>query len=159
MRKEGKTNGLVPLAQTALPIAKELLGKNAFVEIDIIRNWSKIVGEQLAESSLPLELNFNADQKNNGVLKICVATGALAMEIEQKKVIILEKINTYFGYNAVGAIKIVQNQSVMTLAGKQKSEKQISDVQKNMLDDIVGDLQSDDLKKALFKLGESILKQ
>jgi hypothetical protein len=159
MRKEGKTNGLVPLAQTALPIAKGLLGKNAFVEIDIIRNWSKIVGEQLAENSVPLELNFNADQKNNGVLKICVATGALAMEIEQKKIIILEKINTYFGYNAVAAIKVVQNQSVMTMTGMKKDEKQISESQKNMLNDMVEDLKSDDLKEALLRLGESILKQ
>jgi hypothetical protein len=57
-----KTKDLQSLSQTLLPLAQNILGKNGFVETDIITNWSEIIGEQLQEMNEPAEDTLTATQ-------------------------------------------------------------------------------------------------
>jgi len=155
------TKDLQSLSQTLLPIAQSILGKNGFVETDIITNWVEIIGEQLARYSFPQKIDFPRDRKNNGCLHITVPSGAFAVEIKHKEKYILDKINTYFGYNAVSSLRIIQNNELCLDDYKiKKTNKnklpQISQQDSDFIKNISNEINNENLKEILIKLGHSI---
>lgn len=154
---------LTALSKTMAPLTKQLFGKKGFVEVSILTNWDKIVGKELANYSFPQKIDFKRDQKNNGILHLQVPSGAFALEIAHREKYILEKINAYFGYNAVCGLKIVQN-SVISLPEdfddvEEKKEIVLSDDENCYIKSLSEEVKSSKLKEILIKLGQSIFKE
>ena len=156
------TKDLQSIAQTLLPLAQDILGKNGFVETDILTNWDEIIGEQLANYSFPQKIVFQKNKKNDGCLYLTVPSGAFAVEIQHREKYILEKINRYFGYNAVSSLKIIQNNELEIdnhhhQTKQQNTLSQLSEEQKETIKNITNEINNENLKEILIKLGHSIL--
>ena len=92
MNKENNDNqprrgagDLQSVAKSIMPLARSILGKKGFVEVDILTDWSGIVGEELAAYTLPQKIDFKPKQKNNGILHLMVPSGAFALEIQHRE--------------------------------------------------------------------------
>lgn len=155
------TNDLQSLSQTLLPLARDILGKNGFVETDIITGWDQIAGKELAQYSFPQKIDFPRGKKNGGCLHLIVPSGAFAIEIQHREKYIIDKINTYFGYQAVASLKIIQN-SNLTLSDFQKSSKKSEALapllpeEENNIKKLSSEINNPNLKEILIKLGHSI---
>lgn len=154
---------LLALSKNISPLIKKILGKKGFMEVDIVTNWAKIVGEDLAQYSVPLKIDFKKNQRNNAILHLQVPSGAFALEIQHRENFILEKINAYFGYNAVSGVKIIQN-SAMPLKQdyepvETKKQNLLTDNEKNYIQQQTEDIKSQKLKEILIKLGHSIFNE
>jgi len=104
-RKEENRKGRVqPAASLLKKLVSPAFRRQGFSESDIITRWSTIVGPMLADHSLPERLKFNAD---GGTLMITV-NGAFALEMQHLQPVIIERINSYFGYNAVTRLSFKQ---------------------------------------------------
>jgi hypothetical protein len=86
-----------PAASLLKKLVSPAFRRQGFSESDIITRWSTIVGPMLAEHSLPERMRFRTD---GGTLQIIV-NGAFALEMQHLQPVIIERINSYFGYNAV----------------------------------------------------------
>lgn len=159
---ERKSKDLTSISKTMMPLAKQLLGARGFMEIDLLTNWKHIVGNELAQYSLPQKLTFRKDERVDGILTISVMGGAFAIEIKQNESHILEKINAYFGYKAVSKLKILQNgNSQNFLIGK----KSIDNVKKNLvtkteesyITELTKDICNSELKQTLRNLGIAVI--
>ena len=53
-----KTKDLLSISQTIQPLIKKIVGKNGFVETDIITNWSAIIGDSFAQCCFPQRIAF-----------------------------------------------------------------------------------------------------
>ena len=164
INEEHRGNGLTPFSVDIFGFASKLLGKTGLIEMKILTAWQSIVGEELAEYSIPERISFHKDKRDNGTLHLMVANGAYALEIGHKTTIILEKINTFFGYNAVSQIKISQNESPFchraeTNFEDKNDKKLVSDQEQNYIIQITKDVKDPELKKRLQSLGENIFKQ
>lgn len=106
--EERRTQDLLSVAKMLKPLAKNLLGKNGFTEVDLLANWYEIAGE-MAEYTLPKHISYQKNNRTNGILSIEVPSGAFALELQHREKFIVAKINAYFGYDAVAKIKILQN--------------------------------------------------
>lgn len=124
---ERTTHDLQPVSLMLMPLAKKVLGKKGFVETDILTDWKHIVGEELASFVWPQSIDFRKGERNNGVLKVCVPSGAFALELQLREKSIIQKINTYFGYATVSSLRIIQNSTSMN---EQKSERVESEQKK-----------------------------
>lgn len=161
---EHRSGGLTPLSEGMSPFVKKLLGKKGLIEMELIADWKNIVGEETATYTVPQKIDFKKDSRYNGVLHIAVPNGAFAIEIGQQKPVILEKINTYFGYQAVGNLKIMINDvffksAFETAKHDDKQQKNlVSQTQKSYIDQLTEGVNNPELKARLQKLGESILK-
>ena len=100
---ERKTDGLSSFATIALPMLKKVLGKKGMVGADVLSMWEHIVGEEIASYTFPEKIEFKRGQRYDGVLKLKVPAGGFALEVQHREKIIVEKINLYFGYNAVSS--------------------------------------------------------
>lgn len=156
--------GLTAISKTILPFARQILGTKGFVEVDILTNWTHIVGDELAEFCLPLKIDFQRGQKNNGILHLSVLSGAFALEIQHRERFIIEKINTYFGYYAVAKIKIIQNNDISfdklnkinTISDNEKPKAIVSAEEENYIKDLTEEVSNSKLKEILVKLGKSV---
>jgi len=150
------------LAQSILPLARSVLGKKGFVETDILTNWNAIVGEELAAYTFPQKIAFKRGEKNNGTLHIAVPSGAFALEAQHREKFILQKINTYFGYNAVSQLRIAQNAALSLKellpeeSAPNRPKKLVTAAEENYIKDLVEEINRPELKEILIKLGQSV---
>ena len=159
--EDNRGGGLNRISSTLLPFAKQLLGKKGFVEIDILTNWDKIVGAELAQYSFPQRIDFKRGEKNNGTLCLSVPTGAFALELKHREKYILDKINTYFGYNAVSGLKIIQNQQLTPLSSPPPpppSSASLSKEEEKYIENLAEPIDNPKLKTIITKLGKNIFK-
>jgi hypothetical protein len=82
------------------PIAR----KFGFVQGRILMDWSKIVGN-FDRYSKPQKVEWNSATKK-GRLIISLSSGMVTQFHYQKKMI-LDRLNQYFGYNAIEDIKVI----------------------------------------------------
>ncbi len=161
--KEHLCHGLEALSAGMASFVKKLLGNKGLAEIDLIANWKNIAGETLAQYSLPQKIEFKRGTENNGTLCLLVADGAYALEIQHKTPLLLEKINTFFGYQAIAKIKIVQNGSLIhtpsTTDFDDKHEKKlVTKEEENYIQSVTENVQNPDLRNRLKSLGECVFK-
>lgn len=74
---------------------------------EILAQWTEIVGERLAEETAPERLTYPGQAGHGATLEIAVS-GAEALELQHLAPLVVEKINGFFGYRAVGALKLRQ---------------------------------------------------
>ena len=156
------TGDLQALSQVLMPLTKKIVGKNGFAEIEIITHWSEIIGNQLAQYSMPQKIIFPRNEKNNGCLHLAVPSGAFAIEIQHREKYILEKINTYFGYHAVSTLKIIQNsefyaakQQKNNISAPQETEKLLPEEEEE-IKNLCKNINNENLKEILINLGHSV---
>ena len=140
-------------------ITKPVFLKRGFAENRIITDWSKIVGESISACSVPRKLTFAKDKKSNGTLYVEVSNSGFSTEMVYLEPMILEKIACYFGYKAVSRLKILQNPQNPMQPGlnKQKTKKVVSPENNAALENSLADIDDEELKESLRKLGQGIL--
>ena len=104
---ENRTNAMLSLAVTLPKVTRRTLGRHGLAEGGLVTDWAAVVGSTIAERSLPLRLSFTGGERREGTLHVRIS-GALALELQHLEPQILERINGYFGYRAVGRLRIHQ---------------------------------------------------
>jgi hypothetical protein len=101
--------GLRPFSSSIPKTIKKHLRKGSYNYSNIVDNWTKMVDEKIYNASYPVTVKMGKEMKN-GTLVLNVIHGK-EMEIEYKKNEIIDKINSFFGYNCINQVtlKIVHN--------------------------------------------------
>ncbi len=93
-------------ANTLVNVVKKFSPKYGFVNADIITNWEIIAGKDIATKITPIKIVFPFAKKNQGTLYVKITNSAFASIIQYQFPNIIDKVNQYFGYNAISYIKI-----------------------------------------------------
>ncbi len=127
-----------------------------FSQREIISRWSDIVGPALADCSLPERLTFPRDEKRGGTLYIRVQ-GSMAPELQHFEPMVIERINSYYGYAAVERL-IYRHGVVPTRTRNTKHPDPIlTDSQKKDLEGQLVGVKNPELYKALYRLGSEVV--
>lgn len=137
------TQGLRPLQSLLTENVKKILKKDGFVYFEIIKNWKNIVGEKLFKDTAPLKIK---KINNENILSINVNKNIM-IEIEYSRDQIIEKINSYLGFNAINKIQIISKDSSFEI----KKKKII--LNENILKKI-NEIKSKNLKEIFLKLNK-----
>jgi hypothetical protein len=78
-----------------------------FVQSSVVSRWDEIVGPRYAAVSAPEMIRFPAGKKAGGTLEL-VVEGAHAVMIQHVLPEIVERVNRFFGYEAVAKVKMRQ---------------------------------------------------
>lgn len=161
VRKERICGDLKEMGQIAESLAGRILGKKAFIKADVIYHWAEIVGEEWSNLAKPLDIEFRKEERKKGVLLVEVASGAIALELELKSKLILAKVNTYFGYEAVERIKIIQNLEMIKNINQSSDNLEkmlVSKEEENYIMQQADAIANSNLGLALQNLGKAIFK-
>ncbi|HLD95028.1 MAG TPA: DUF721 domain-containing protein [Alphaproteobacteria bacterium] len=81
------------------------LEKQGVLHAKLFLAWDKIFTQDIYKICKPVALYFPKDMKNQATLKVSTPV-AMATHIRYMQDIILEKVNIFFGYNAVSKLWI-----------------------------------------------------
>ena len=149
-----RSSGLYSFGADVRKLIAPLLGKKGLMQADILAEWKNIVGEDLASGASPFSLSFSK-QREGAVLTVKTFSGAFAVELTARKEQIIERINSYFGYAAVGDIKVVQG-GTFTPPVKKEPPPQIPEERMDEIRALTAGIEDDSLREALTSLGMAI---
>ncbi len=88
-------------------IGRTAFRRFGFVQSSVVTRWPEIVGPVHARVCSPEAIRFPPGEKSDGILQLVVSP-AHAPLIQQVTHEIAERVNRFFGYRAVGRVKIRQ---------------------------------------------------
>ena len=138
--------GLRPFVNSLPQGIKKNLKKRGYNFTSIVDNWSKIVGGDISECCYPTKVKVGKSL-DAGVLMLNVVHGK-ELVVEYKKREIIDKINSFFGYNYLEKISLnlVHSEQKQTKKSFFKSKKN------NDFDNVIKKISNSDLKKLMDKL-------
>ena len=101
--------GLRPFSSSIPKTLKKHLRKGGYNYSSIVDNWTKMVSKSISDACYPVTIKMGKDMKNGNLILNVIHGKEMEIEYEKKKII--DKINSFFGYNCIShvTLKIVQN--------------------------------------------------
>ena len=101
--------GLRPFSSSIPKTLKKHLRKGGYNYSNIVDNWTKMVSKKISDACYPITVKMGKEMKD-GTLVLNVIHGK-EMEVEYEKTEIIDKINSFFGYNCIShvTLKVVQD--------------------------------------------------
>ena len=96
--------GLRPFSSSIPHDLKKILKKGGYNFSHIVDNWNKIVGREISDGCYPSAVKMTKEM-NNGTLVLNVLHGK-EITVEYSKKEIIDKINSFFGHNYIGQIRL-----------------------------------------------------
>jgi hypothetical protein len=106
-----------PLAEVLRKTLGDAFAKQGFASVELVTRWPEIVGAEIAAHSQPEKIQWprtpqarNAPEpgrESAGTLLLRVE-GPAALEIQHLSDVILERVNQFFGWRAVGNVRLRQ---------------------------------------------------
>ena len=113
--------GLRPLSSTLPTQIKKVLKKNGFNLSSIVDNWIKIVGNDISNMCYPINIKTQGNSKE--VTLILNVIHGKEVDVEYNKKNVIDKINSYFGYNFIKNIQIKVINAKFSIQTKSESTK------------------------------------
>ncbi|OYZ36001.1 MAG: hypothetical protein B7Y31_10720 [Novosphingobium sp. 16-62-11] len=88
-------------------IGRTAFRRFGFVQSSVVTRWPEIVGERNARNCMPESIRFPPGEKSEGILQLVVSPAHAPM-IQHVIPEIIDRVNRFFGYNAVVKVKIRQ---------------------------------------------------
>ncbi len=146
-----------PLSALLGDVFAQAFAKQGFASREIVTRWAEIAGQEIGACSEPIKIQWPKPVEGQPVLPatlILRVDGPMALEIQHSSTIILERINRFFGWNAIGKLAIRQGPLSRPYKKSRPSPprpEEIAKVAKTL--DAVAD---PELRDALARLGAAI---
>ena len=159
--RENRFYKSVKISESLKSFNRTFLHKFGKLDYIIHSKWAEIVGKFFEQYSEPVKIisipkNENELKNHSRILYVNVSP-SVAVEFQHYQNIIIKKINSYFGYEAIKSIKI--HQKFIQKSELIKKENKKDNIEKAMKTDLTSKIDNDELKKSIFNLGLSIKNQ
>ena len=99
-----------PLSDLLASTLGDVLRAQGFASTEIISRWADIVGAEIAAHSEPLKINWPrqaGEEPAEPATLVLRVEGPVALEIQHMSAVILERVNRFFGWQAIGRIALL----------------------------------------------------
>jgi hypothetical protein len=150
------------LAQFVPKALGEAFAKQGFVNGEIVLRWPEIAGPDLARRSQPVKLVWprQAARKDEAPVRqpatlLIQVESAFALELQMQTPVLIERINRYFGWQCVGALKLKQG-IVARRRPSAPAEPRVTPAQEQKIAALVTGVEDSRLADALIRLGREV---
>ncbi|MET0971438.1 MAG: DciA family protein [Tardiphaga sp.] len=146
-----------PLSVLLGGVFAEAYAKQGFASRELVTRWAEIAGQQVANFSEPLKIQWPRPvegQQQEPATLILRVEGPMALEIQHSSDAILQRVNRFFGWNAVG--KIALRQAPLSRPMPRRMPKPIDPKMVEKVAETLPAVEDDALREALARLGASI---
>ncbi len=100
-----------PLGEVARKYLADTFARQGFASTELVTHWADIVGAEISASCEPVRIQWprrvDIDTPDPATLVLRVE-GPVAIEIQHLSGVIIERVNRFFGWRAVGRIALRQ---------------------------------------------------
>ncbi len=150
--------GFIHAAELVKKRFRSVAERRGFAATQLVMSWHEVVGEEIASISEPINVAF--DPRREEVTLTLLSSGAYAEQVRLSAPVILERVNSAYGYKAVERIRVTQ--SWKGRRAKSQAERRDEEPRPNahatdwISPESLGGIQDEELKKALTELGNFI---
>lgn len=146
-----------PLSVLLGSVFSDAFAKQGFASRELVTRWAEIAGKEIATFSQPIKIQWPRPvegQPQAPATLILRVDGPMALEIQHSSDVILQRVNRFFGWNAIG--KLALRQAPLTRPATRPTVKPVDPAAVAKEAATLGTVEDDDLRTALARLGASI---
>jgi hypothetical protein len=146
-----------PLSLLLNDVFAEAYAKQGFAARELVTRWAQIAGAEIAAHAEPLKMQWPRPvegQPQEPATLVLRVEGPMALEIQHSADVILERVNRFFGWSAVGKLAFRQAPLSRPRARKRPGPPDPKAVAK--VAESLADIEDEQLKTALARLGAAI---
>ncbi len=146
-----------PLAELTGSALSNALRSRGFASTEIIARWAEIAGPEIAAHSEPMKINWPrqvGDEPPESATLVLRVEGPAAIEIQHLSAVILERVNRFFGWQAIGRLALRQA-PLRRQAPRQPPTPPDPAVAARIAEDLPA-IEDEELKAALARLGAAV---
>jgi hypothetical protein len=144
------------LSQLASGFLAEAFKRQGFASTELVTRWPEIVGAEIAVHAEPLKLQWQRTmdgEPSEPATLVLRVEGPAAIEIQHQSSVILERINRFFGWQAVGRLAL--RQAPLRRTGKPARPKADAAAAERVAATLT-EVDDGDLRMALGRLGAAV---
>jgi hypothetical protein len=146
-----------PLSVLLSDVFSEAYARQGFAARELVTRWAEIAGAEVAAHCEPIKMQWPRPvegQVQEPATLVLRVEGPMALEIQHKSDVILERVNRFFGWSAVGRLALRQAPLSRRDRPKTASPPDPGSVAK--VAQTLSAIEDEQLRAALARLGASI---
>ncbi len=146
-----------PLSVLLSDVFSDAYAKQGFAARELVTRWGEIAGAEISAHSEPLKMQWPRPvegQPQEPATLVLRVEGPMALEIQHSSDVILQRVNRFFGWSAVGRLALRQaplSRRVPPKTSRAPDAESVAKVAKTL-----SSVEDDELRAALARLGASI---
>ncbi len=145
-----------PLSLLLNDVFAEAYAKQGFAARELVTRWAQIAGPEIAAHAEPLKMQWPRPvegQPQEPATLVLRVEGPMALEIQHSADVILERVNRFFGWSAVGRLALRQ----APLSRRERPSSRPPDPKAvAQVAETLSSVEDEELRAALARLGASI---
>src|ERR1700754_3844204 len=146
-----------PLSVLLSDVFSDAYAKQGFAARELVTRWAEIAGPEVASHSEPLKIQWprpvEGQPQEPATLVLRVA-GPMALEIQHSSDVILQRVNRFFGWSAVGRLAL--RQAPLSRRDPPKRPRAPDARSGAKVAETLSAIEDEELRAALARLGASI---
>ena len=145
------------LAQLASGFMADAFKKQGFASTELVTRWRDIVGAEIGEHAEPIKLQWQRaidGEPTEPATLVLRVEGPAAIEIQHQSSVILERVNRYFGWQAVGRIAL--RQAPLSRHATPRAAPKADPAEAERVAATLTAIADDELRMALGRLGAAV---
>lgn len=159
-RAVNKPRPIRKLAELTSEFMADAFKKQGFASTELVTRWRDIVGSDIAAHAEPVKLQWaravEGEPPEPATLVLRVE-GPAAIEIQHQSAVVLERINRFFGWQAVG--RIAFRQAPLSRPKVKAAPPKIDAAEAARVESTLTRITDDGLRAALGRLGAAVKRQ
>ena len=146
-----------PLSVLLNDVFKDAYAKQGFAARELVTRWAEIAGPEIAAHSEPLKMQWPRPvegQPQEPATLVLRVEGPMALEIQHSSDVILQRVNRFFGWNAVGRLALRQaplSRRERRSPPRSPDPKEVAEIAETLTS-----VEDKELRAALARLGAAI---
>ena len=146
-----------PLSVLLSDVFSDAFAKQGFAARELVTRWAEIAGPEIAAHSEPLKMQWPRPvegQPQEPATLVLRVEGPMALEIQHSSDVILQRVNRFFGWSAVGRLALRQaplSRRERPKPARAPDLKAVAEIAKTL-----SSVEDEELRAALARLGASI---
>ncbi len=146
-----------PLSVLLSDVFSDAYAKQGFAARELVTRWGEIAGAEIAAHSEPLKIQWPRPvegQPQEPATLVLRVEGPMALEIQHASDVILQRVNRFFGWSAVGRLALRQAPLARRKAAttsRAPDPQAVAEVAETL-----SSIEDEQLRAALARLGASI---
>jgi hypothetical protein len=146
-----------PLSVLLGDVFSDAYAKQGFAARELVTRWGEIAGAEVAAHSEPLKIQWPRPvegQPQEPATLVLRVEGPMALEIQHTSDVILQRVNRFFGWSAVGRLAL--RQAPLSRRDRSKPSRAPDPMAVAEVAKTLSSVEDDELRAALARLGASI---
>ena len=156
MAKPGRISAK-PLSVLLSDVFSDAYAKQGFAARELVTRWAEIAGPEIALRSEPLKIQWPRPvegQPQEPATLVLRVEGPAALEIQHASDALLQRVNRFFGWSAVG--KLALRQAPLTRRERRRAPRPPDPKEVAQVAETLTAIEDEELRAALARLGASI---